>query len=83
MAKHNVKFNLTEVQLTPEGFQYTTVDMWKKFFRHVVDFENDYFDNMVDKKIIEYNGDEMKDKDEDDLLDDDDRHLTDMALQLS
>ena len=89
MAKHNVKFNLTEVQLTPEGFQHTTVDMWKKFCRHVVDIENNYFDkdglvdNMVDEIIIKYYGDEMEDEDEDNLLDEDDRHLIDMALQLS
>ena len=45
MAKHNVMFNLTEVQsLTPEGFQHTTVDMWRKFYRHMVDIGNDYFD---------------------------------------
>ena len=42
VAKHNVKFNLTEVQLTLEGFQHTTADMWKKFCRHVVDIENDF-----------------------------------------
>ena len=90
MAKHNVKFNLTEVQrLTLEGFQHTTVDMWRKFCRYVVDIENDYFDkdrlvdDMVDKIIIEYDGDGMEDEDEDDLLDEDDRHLIDMALQLS
>ena len=60
VAKHNVKFNLTEVQrLTPEGFQHTTVYMWRKFCRHMVDIENDYFDNdglvddMVDEIIIE------------------------------
>ena len=89
MAKHNVKFNLTEVRLTQEGFQHTTVDMWRKFYRHMVDIENDYFDkdrledDMVDEIIIEYDGDEMEDEDEDDLLDEDDRHLIDMALQLS
>ena len=90
MAKHNLKFNLTEVQrLTPEGFQHTTVDMWRKFCRHMVDIENDYFDkdglvdDMVDEIIIECDGDEMEDEDEDDLLDEDDRHLIDMALQLS
>ena len=41
MAKHNIKFNLAEVQLTWEGFQDTTVDMWRKFCRHVMDIEND------------------------------------------
>ena len=66
MAKHNVEFNLTEVQLTPEGFQHTTVDMWRKFCRHVVDIENNYFDkdglvdNMVDEIIIKYDGDEWR-----------------------
>ena len=81
MTTHNVKFNLTEVQrLTPEGFQHTTADMWRKFCRHVVDIENDYFDKdgLVDdmvKIIIEYGGDEMEDEDEDGLLDEDDRHL--------
>ena len=86
--KHNVNFNLTEVQqLTLEGFQHTTVYMWRKFCRHVVDIENDYsdkdglVDNIVDEIIIEYDGDKMEDEDEDDLLDDDDRHLIDMALQ--
>ena len=48
------------------------------FCRHLVDIENDYFDkdrlvdDMVDKIIIEYDGDEMEDEDEDDLLDEDD-----------
>ena len=35
---------------------------------------------MVDEIIIEYDGDEMEDEDEDDLLDEDKRHLIDMAL---
>ena len=54
-----------------------------------MDIVNDYFDknrlvdNMVDEIIIEYDGDEMEGEDEDDLLDEDDRHLIDMALQLS
>ena len=44
-----------------------------------MDIENDYFD----KIIIEYDGDGMEDEDEDDLLDENNRHLNDMALQLS
>ena len=54
-----------------------------------MDIENDYFDrdglvdDMVDKIIIEYDGDEMEDEDEDDLLDEDYRLLIDMVLQLS
>ena len=45
MAKHNIKFNLTEVQrLAPESFQHTMVNMWRKSCRHMVDIENDYFD---------------------------------------
>ena len=86
VAKHDVKFNLTEVRLTPEGFQHTMVDMWSKFCRHVVDIENDYFDedglvdDMVDEINVEYDGDVMEDEDEDDLLDEDDRYLIDMAL---
>ena len=39
--------------------------------------------DIVDEIIIEYDGDEIEDEDEDDLLDDDDRHLIDMALHLS
>ena len=40
----------------------------------MVDIENDYFDkdglvdDMVNEIIIEYDGDEMEDEDEDDLL---------------
>ena len=89
MAKYDVKFNLTEVQqLTQESLEHKTVDMWRKFCRHMGDIENDYFDkdgvidDMIEEIIIEYNSDELENKDEDDL-DDDDRHLIDMALQLS
>ena len=59
MAKYNMKFNLREVHvLTQEGFQHTTVDMWRKFCRHVVDIENYHFDkdglvvDMVDEIIL-------------------------------
>ena len=38
---------------------------------------------MVEEITIEYDKDKMKDEDEDDLLDDNDRHLIEMALQLS
>ena len=38
---------------------------------------------MVEEIIIEYDSDGMEDEDEDDLLDEDDRHFIDMALQLS
>ena len=54
-----------------------------------MDIENDYFDkdglvdDMVDEIIIEYDGNEMEDEDEDDSLDEYNRHLIDMALQLS
>ena len=38
---------------------------------------------MIDKIIIEYDHDEMEVEDADNLLDENDRHLIDMALQLS
>lgn len=45
VAKHNKDFNLKEVEgLAPDGFKYTTVDMWKGFCRHVVDVENEYIE---------------------------------------
>ena len=43
VAKNNKNFNLTEIQrLTTDGFTHTTVDMWRRFYRHVFDIENDY-----------------------------------------
>ena len=71
-----------------ESFTHTIIDMCPKFCRHVVDIENDYFDkdglvdDSVDEIIIDCNSDEMEEANEDDLLDDDDRHLIYMALQL-
>ena len=56
--------------------------------RHVVDIENIHFDkgllqDTVDEVIAKHDSDEICHEDESDLLDDDDRHLIDMALQLS
>ena len=53
VAKHK-HFTMTEVrQLTNEGFQYTTTDMWRAFCRHVTDFENEYLekDGLVEDLI--------------------------------
>ncbi len=81
VAKHNKKYTLAEVeQLTPEGFEHTTKDMWRHFCRHVVDVENDYIKKdgilevAVEEMIIEIGpDDDDSDEDEEDMLDDDDR----------
>ena len=44
VAKHNVKYNLTEVRLILGGFKHATLDMWRMFSRHVVDIENNSSD---------------------------------------
>ena len=45
VAKHNKTFTFKEIQqLTPEGIQHTTTEMWRAFCRHMVDIENEYFD---------------------------------------
>lgn len=64
--KKNKKFNLKEAErLTPEGFKYTTPDMWRNFCNHVVDVENKYIqqdgivEDMVDEMRIEDDESEM------------------------
>ena len=53
----------------------------------MVHIEKDYFgkDGLVDDMVAEIiiDGDEMEDEDEDNLLDNDNRHLINMAIQLS
>ena len=45
VPKHNKTYNLPEIErLTLDGFRYTMTDMWRKFCRHVVGIENDYFE---------------------------------------
>ena len=82
VAKHNKYYNLGEVQrLTPEGFQHTTTDMWRRFCRHVVDVENGYFEkdgileDTVEEMTIQVGGDsdEKEDEEDEDMMDDDDR----------
>ena len=92
MAKRNKTYNLPEIErLTPDGFRYTTTDMWRKFCRHVVGIENDYFekngliDNTIEEFIIEL-GEDDRDNDDnndthDDMIDKGDRQLRDEALQ--
>ena len=46
IAKYNKEFTMTETkQLTEDGFAHTTTDMWRSFCWHVVDVENEYFEN--------------------------------------
>ena len=64
-------------------------DMWRNFCRHMEDFENEYFDkvglvnDMVDKIIVEYDRDKLEAEGQNDFLDEDDRPLIDITLQLS
>lgn len=91
VAKHNTRFTMTETkQLTIDGFQHTTTDMWRKFCRHVVDIENDYFEkdglveDMVEDFVIDVSDNsasEDESEDEADWLDDDDRLLIDCPTE--
>ena len=47
VAKHNKIHNLPVIeQITSNTFTYTETDMWRNYCRHVMDVENDYFENM-------------------------------------
>ena len=91
VAKHNRDYNLGEVErLVPDGFEHTTSDMWRRFCRHVVDIENEYFEkdglveDVVEEMVITLGADENdsdEEEDEEGLMDDDDRQLISTALQ--
>lgn len=97
IAKHNVHYTLKEVEtLTPDAFAHTTTDMWRNFCRHVVDVENDYIskdgivEDTLEEMTLTFTADSDDDSDidndsdsENDMIDEDDRHLIDNALQQS
>ncbi len=88
VAKHNKDYNLKVVErLVPECFQHTT-DMWRRFCRHVVDIENEYFEkdglleDAVEEMVINLGDDDSDEKeDEEGMMDDDDGQLITRALQ--
>ena len=79
-TRHSRDYNLREVErLVPEGIEHTTMDMWRRFCRHVVDIENDYFekDGILEDTVmvIELGGEEDDSdevEDEEDMMDNDD-----------
>ena len=90
VAKHNKHYNMGEVErLVPDSFEHTMSDMWRRFCRHVLDIENEYFEkdglveDVVEEMVICLGGDEndSDEEDEEGLMDDDDRQLICTALQ--
>ena len=88
VAKHNKDFNMKETErLTVDGFKHTTTDMWRNVCRHVVDVENGYTEkdgiceDTVEEMGIEIGEeDDDSDDDGDELMDDNDRELSDRTL---
>lgn len=90
VAKHNRDYNLRGVEkLVPDGFEHTTTDMWRRFCRHVVDVENEFFEkdglveDVVEEMLIQLGDDEDESDEEhkDGMMDSDDRQVIDEALQ--
>ena len=80
------KNRTTKSVLIEEGFEHTTVDMWRGFCRHVVDIENNYFekDRLIEDRVEEMSiqsGDNDKYESDDDLINAYDRQIIDDALQ--
>ena len=67
VAKNNKQFTMTETKrLTIDGFKHTTLDMWRRFCRHVLDIENEYFerDGLVEEMVEEFTIDTTEDSDD-------------------